>query len=113
MFLASVMPWLWPGLRDEVIAAWRYLWARRLLQVERERSIIEAGPIGKNELRQRPEALTNPVKLGLGIGKPDPEPLVNILIEALEEFTPRVVHARADARVHLLLELLEGGLDFG
>jgi hypothetical protein len=46
------------------------------------------------------------------VGKLDPQPLMNVFIEAFEQLAPRIIQTGTDALIHLLLEPLKSRLDF-
>ena len=80
-----------------MIAARRDVVARRAVEIEGQSVVVEARAVIEHEPRQRPEALADPVELGFGIGELEPQPLVDVLVEVLEELPARIVHSRADA----------------
>ncbi len=109
--VASLLRRLGGGLRDQVVPAGRDLRARRVLKVEGQRGVVEAGAVVEHEAGQRPEALAEAIELGLRIVELQPQALMHVLVEVLEQCSARVVHARADALVHLRLQRAEGGVD--
>jgi hypothetical protein len=99
LFLTPVVAGPRLRLRNKVIAALGYVWTRGVSKIKGERIVVKLREIIKDVSRERPETLTNLVKLGFRIGKFDSQPLVHIiLVEPLEEFAPGIVHAGTDAR---------------
>ena len=98
-------------LRDQVVAARLDVVPRRAVEVEGQRVVVEARAVVEHEAGQRPEALADAVELGLGVVELQPQALVHVLVEVLEQHPARVVQARADLLVHLRLQLPERGVD--
>jgi hypothetical protein len=65
------------------------------------------GKVVEHESCHRPESLPETVELSFGVCELHAEPLMDVLIEMLEEETSRVVHPGANALIHLLLQLAE------
>ena len=55
------------------------------VEVEGQRVVVEARAVRQHEARQRPEALADAIELGFGVVELQPQPLMDVLVEVLEE----------------------------
>jgi hypothetical protein len=94
-----------------VVTASRDVRTRRLVRDRRPARIVEAGATVEHEAGQGPEALAKPIELRLGVVKLQPQALVHVLVEVLEQRPARVVDTGADLLVHFRLQGAERGVD--
>src|SRR4051794_19167731 len=94
-------------LGDEVVAASRNVFLRRLLEVECKSLLIEACVAMKHKTRERPEPLAKTIHLGCRVFELESQSVVDVLVKVLKQQLPRVVHPRTNTFIHLFLERAE------
>jgi hypothetical protein len=104
-------------LGDQPVAAQRYSLRvnafRKSLQFQTITCLSKFSAVLQFVLRQSPEALAKLVYLLFRLISADYEPLVNILVEALEQFRPRILHLNADLFLKFGLEVIKRAINLG
>ena len=98
-------------LGNQVVSADRGRLPHWVPQVEYQQTIIKFSFSVEDEAGEKPEPPSDSINVRVTVGIANSQPLVDILVEMLEECTPCIIEPAANLLFHLLLRFAEGGID--